>query len=163
MNFSLEGKVAIVTGAASGIGEAISRRLRGAGARVLDADLNAPPQMGPAETHDFRRSDCSQPEELAALCQTCMDRFGQLDIMVNNAGIATSEEHDEYGFAEWERMFAVNVDGPFLTTWAVKDEMIDRRFGRIVNISSLAAILIIFANLTFTNIFTMKKLIIPIL
>ena len=67
------------------------------------------------------------------------DRFGPVGLLVNNAGIATSDEHDEFGFEEWARMFAVNVDGPFLTTWAVKGEMITAGFGRIVNISSLAA------------------------
>jgi NAD(P)-dependent dehydrogenase (short-subunit alcohol dehydrogenase family) len=69
-------------------------------------------------------------------------KFAPVELLINNAGIATAAEHGEFGFAEWERMFAVNVDGPFLTTWAVKDEMIAASFGRIVNISSLAAILL---------------------
>jgi NAD(P)-dependent dehydrogenase (short-subunit alcohol dehydrogenase family) len=69
-------------------------------------------------------------------------KFAPVEFLINNAGIATAAEHGEFGFAEWERMFEVNVDGPFLTTWAVKDEMIAASFGRIVNISSLAAILL---------------------
>ena len=137
MNFSLEGKVAIVTGAASGIGEAISRRLRGAGARVLDADLNAPPQMGPAETHDFRRSDCSQPEELAALCQTCMDRFGQLDIMVNNAGIADAAPLREWDAARSERFWRLHVLGVQSATREAAARMTPG--GAIVNFSSITA------------------------
>jgi 3-oxoacyl-[acyl-carrier protein] reductase len=61
-------------------------------------------------------------------------------LLVNNAGIANSTPHDKLKFADWKRMFEVNVDGPFLTTWAVKDEMISRQYVRIVNISSLAGI-----------------------
>ncbi len=68
------------------------------------------------------------------------ERLGPVDLLVNNAGIASSTPHDDLPFETWKRMFEVNVDGPFLTTWAVKDEMIERRYGRIVNISSLAGI-----------------------
>jgi 3-oxoacyl-[acyl-carrier protein] reductase len=64
----------------------------------------------------------------------------QAAVDVNNAGIFGNLPHDRLTFEGWKRMFEVNVDGPFLTTWAVKDEMIARRFGRIVNISSLAGL-----------------------
>jgi 3-oxoacyl-[acyl-carrier protein] reductase len=68
------------------------------------------------------------------------EEWGAVDLLVNNAGIAASAPHDRVTFADWKRFFEVNVDGPFLTTWAVKDEMIARRFGRIVNVASLAGL-----------------------
>ena len=85
------------------------------------------------------QADVSQQAEVEQMVAQVRAAFGPVELLVNNAGIAYTQEHGEFGFAEWERMFAVNVHGPFLTTWAVKDEMIARRFGRIVNISSLAA------------------------
>ena len=63
-------------------------------------------------------------------------------MLVNNAGIAVSQPHSEIAFVDWKRMFEVNVDGVFLTTWAVKDEMIARGYGRIVNIASLAGVIL---------------------
>lgn len=137
MNFSLDGKVAVVTGAASGIGEAISRRLRGAGARVLDADLNAPAQMGPAESHQFRRTDCSQPEDVAALCEAVVERFGQLDIMVNNAGIADAAPLHDWNAERSERFWRLHVLGVQSGIREAAARM--KPGGAIVNFSSITA------------------------
>ena len=76
------------------------------------------------------------------MVDTVRRALGPVDLLVNNAGIAESMPHTALSFARWKEVFAVNVDGPFLVTWAVKDEMVSRRFGRIVNISSLAAVLL---------------------
>ena len=138
MNFSLEGKVAIVTGGASGIGAAISRRLRGAGAKVLDADLNEPAEMGPSDAHGFRRTDCSQPEELAALCDACVDRFGALDIMVNNAGIADAAPLDAWDAARSERFWRLHVLGVQSGIREAAARMSPG--GAIVNFSSITAV-----------------------
>ena len=72
---------------------------------------------------------------------TCVrSELGPIELLVNNAGIAESVDHFKISFRSWKRMFEMNVNGPFLTTWAVKDGMIERRFGRIVNISSLSGL-----------------------
>ena len=76
------------------------------------------------------------------MIEAVRDRFGPIDLLVNNAAIGAVQNHDEFGYEEWQQMFRINVDGPFLTTWAVKDEMFEQNFGRIVNISSLAGIAI---------------------
>jgi len=86
------------------------------------------------------QADVSQPDDVARMVATVRERLGPIELLVNNAGIAARGPHTGVTFQDWKRMFAINVDGPFLTTWAVKDEMIARRYGRIVNISSIAAL-----------------------
>jgi len=144
------GHSALVTGGGRGIGPSICRMLAENGARVAinyqrnsEAAQETLAQVRACGAEGILvQADVAQEGDVERMVEQVREEFGPVELLVNNAGIATSEEHDEYGFAEWERMFAVNVDGPFLTTWAVKDEMIARRFGRIVNISSLAAILL---------------------
>jgi len=86
------------------------------------------------------RADVSQSDDVDRMMDAVREQLGPIDFLVNNAGIATTTSHEALTFADWKRMFDVNVDGPFLTTWAVKDEMIERQYGRIVNVSSLAGI-----------------------
>jgi 3-oxoacyl-[acyl-carrier protein] reductase len=88
------------------------------------------------------RADVSREEEVNRMVEEVRNRFGPVDLLVNNAGIAVSAPHTDMAFADWKQMFEVNVDGPFLTTWAVKDEMIVRTYGRIVNIASLAGVVL---------------------
>jgi 3-oxoacyl-[acyl-carrier protein] reductase len=86
------------------------------------------------------QGDVSRPEDVARMVAQVRETFGPVDLLVNNAGIASSAPHERLTFEQWKRSLQVNLDGPFLTTWAVKDEMIARRFGRIVNIASLAGV-----------------------
>lgn len=143
------GRTAIVTGGARGIGRAICTRLAADGARVVvnyerneaaaDEALQQVRAAGGAGT--TVRADVSKPADVEQLVARTRDLFGPVDFLVNNAGIAGSILHDRLTFADWKRTFEVNLDGPFLTTWAVKDEMIARRFGRVVNVSSLAGVI----------------------
>jgi 3-oxoacyl-[acyl-carrier protein] reductase len=94
---------------------------------------------GAAEQAIAVQADVSKAEDVGRMIDTTRRELGPVDLLVNNAGIAESKPHTALTFARWREMFAVNVDGPFLTTWGVKDEMIARKFGRIVNVSSLAA------------------------
>ena len=144
------GRTALVTGGGRGIGRAMCRMLAETGAKVainyqgnVEAarETLAAIEVAGGEAM-LARADVASEQEVGRMVGDIRDRFGPVGLLVNNAGIATSDEHDEFGFEEWAGMFAVNVDGPFLTTWAVKGEMITAGFGRIVNISSLAALLL---------------------
>jgi len=138
-----------VTGGARGIGRAICLMLAEQGARVaINYQRN---EEAARETHRLVESagseglivqaDVSQEDEVERMTATIRDCFGPIELLVSNAGIADTLPHQELTFADWKRMFEVNVDGVFLATWAVKDEMLRRRYGRIVNVSSLAGLL----------------------
>jgi 3-oxoacyl-[acyl-carrier protein] reductase len=141
-------QTALVTGGARGIGRSICEMLAAHGARVaVNYERNEQAARetfmsikGSAADAMIVQADVSDEEQVGRMTAAVHERLGPIDLLVNNAGIASSTPHDDLPFATWKRMFEVNVDGPFLTTWAVKDQMIAREFGRIVNISSLAGI-----------------------
>lgn len=127
----LDGKVAIVTGGAQGIGRAIADGLEREGARVLVADLN-PPSDGIA-------ADVSNEDDVAAMVKSAVERLGRIDILVNNAGLYASlamRPFTEIPLEEWRRVMDVNVASMFLTCRAVVPAMREQGGGKIVNISS---------------------------
>ena len=146
-----EGKVAVVTGGASGIGEATSRALAREGARVVICDING--EGAKRLEIDLQRqgakalavrTDISDPAQVKSLAEETMARFGRVDILVNNAGISPKHEGKklrlwEMSVAEWEQVIRVNLNGYFLCCHEIVPHMIPTRWGRIVNISSLAA------------------------
>lgn len=144
-----DGKTALVTGGSRGIGRAICHTLAEAGANIgINYQRNetaAKETLSMVEAAGvegiFVQADVSREDQVGRMVDAVRDRLGPVDLLVNNAGISAIEPHSAFGFAEWQRMFQVNVDGTFLTTWAVKDEMIERKFGRIVNISSVGGLL----------------------
>jgi 2-dehydro-3-deoxy-L-rhamnonate dehydrogenase (NAD+) len=143
MFFDLTGQTAIVTGSATGIGEAIAHRLAKAGATVAVADLDFQGAAAVASAiggNAFPVSiDISNP---ASVCQAVGDvlaRTGRIDVLVNNAGIAGKaaplwEQSEE----DWHRIIAVNMNGVFNCCKAVIEHMRSRKYGRIVNIASIA-------------------------
>lgn len=143
MFFGLTGQTAIVTGAATGIGEAIARRLAGAGALVGVADVN---QAGAAEVANSIGNeafplhvDITQLGSVKQAMEQVLARTRRIDILVNNAGIAGRaapvwEQTDE----DWQRIIAVNMTGMFNTCRVVIPHMRGRKYGRIVNIASIA-------------------------
>lgn len=144
------GKTALVTGGSRGIGRAICEMLAAEGARVaVNYQRN---EAAARETLERIRphaekaiavlGDVAQEEHVRGMIERVNDDLGPIDLLVNNAGIFVARPHTAITFAHWKKTFGVNVDGPFLTTWAVKDQMIARGFGRIVNISSLAGVVI---------------------
>ena len=133
----LSGKCAIVTGAASGIGEAITKRFLAAGAKVLAADISDAGAQVESWGARFRRTDVSQPEEIAALCDEAVSSLGGLDIMVNNAGIARSALLADYDPAASERFWRVHILGVQSGIKEAGARM--KPGGAIVNISSITA------------------------
>ena len=128
---ALDGKVAIVTGGAQGIGAAIAAGLEAAGAEVVIADLE-PPEGG-------IRADVSSESDVSQMVGEALERNGRIDILVNNAGLYASLEmraFTEIPLEEWNRVMEVNVASMFLTSRAVVPVMREQGGGKIVNISS---------------------------
>lgn len=109
--FDLTGKGAVVTGGASGIGEAIAKRLAAAGARVLVADVTDASEAVAAWGGHFIRADVSNPAEIEAMLDRAIALFGALDILVNNAGIAVSGAIEDTGNDMTARLHGINTMG----------------------------------------------------
>jgi NAD(P)-dependent dehydrogenase (short-subunit alcohol dehydrogenase family) len=122
----LEGKVCIVTGAASGIGRASAQLFADEGATVVAADLEGTPY----------RVDVADEEETLALAAAVVAEYGRIDVVFNNAGIAGVGDIEETTLDLWERVMRVNARGVFLMSRAVVPTMIAQRSGSIVNMSS---------------------------
>jgi 3-oxoacyl-[acyl-carrier protein] reductase len=141
----LEGKVAIVTGAASGFGRAIAELFALEGARIVAADINGEGvrelAAGFGKTMVAVACDVSRKADVDAMVRAATEAFGGLDIMVNNAGIThRNQPLLEVGEAEFDRIYAVNVKSIYLSTLAAVPKMERRGAGTIINIASTAGV-----------------------
>jgi NAD(P)-dependent dehydrogenase (short-subunit alcohol dehydrogenase family) len=138
----VEDKIAIVTGAASGIGFVTARLLIEEGASVMLTDIAAPEGaraaagLGPRAA--FHLLDVTREDHWIAAVDAAVRRFGRLDILVNNAGIAVLKDVEATTLDEWRRVMAVNLDGPFLGCKHAVRAMKKSGGGSIVNVSSIA-------------------------
>lgn len=141
----LDGRVAIVSGAARGLGEAFARALHAEGASVVIADLLGDDAYAlSAELGDRALAthlDVTSPESWAATVEATRAAFGTVDVLVNNAGIANAGPIDHYPLAKWDAVIAVNLTGVFLGVQAVVPTMKAAGRGSIVNISSVEGML----------------------
>lgn len=136
-----EGQVALVTGGSGAMGQGIASRLRAEGATVLIADRVAP-AADAAVTDGFHELDVTRPDSWASLTERIRAAHDGLDLMVNNAGVVMRESQtiDRIPLEEWQRVFAVNVDGVLLGTQAAIGLMRERAGGgAIVNLGSVAS------------------------
>ena len=138
----VDGKVAIVTGGASGLGEADARLLAAEGARVVLTDINeeAGQEIAADIGGEFVRQDVSDEESWSALVDGVMQRHGRLDVLVNNAGIAVIANIERTTTEVWRRTLAVHLDGTFFGCRAAVPAMKQGGGGSIINISSTAAL-----------------------
>lgn len=141
----VEGKVAIVTGGASGIGRGCALRLAEEGARVAVTDIQD--QAGEAVAGEigeakalYLRHDVTQEQAWIDVVSHVVDRFGRLDILVNNAGIGLWGPITEFSLEDWQRQNAVNLDGVFLGTKHSIPAMRQSGGGSIINMSSVAGL-----------------------
>jgi NAD(P)-dependent dehydrogenase (short-subunit alcohol dehydrogenase family) len=148
MKVDLENKVALVTGAARGIGQAIANALAANGARVAytdlaSAELEAAAAAGPRGQARAVAMNVTMPEQVQAVIAGVVRDFGRLDILVNNAGVNTAAHRvtiEQFPQAEWERILAVDLTGVFNVTHAGALPMINQGGGRIINIASVMGV-----------------------
>lgn len=144
----LSGKTAVVTGGGQGIGEAVVRALTDAGASVVISGrtLSKLERLAEELRQEGRNvwaaaCDVSDPAAIARLAAVAKDKLGPVDILVNNAGIAESAPIARTSLEDWEKMLRINATGAFLCLQTFLPDMVERKWGRIVNVASMAGLM----------------------
>lgn len=144
-SFSLSGQVALVTGAARGLGHAISKALAHAGADIILGLRDA--KSGDELARDIEgmgrqvlklQMDVTKLDQIESAVAAAVDRFGRIDILVNNAGLGPEAPAEDYKEADFDLTVAVNLKGTFFVSQAVGRQMIKQKFGKIINLGSQA-------------------------
>lgn len=143
----LEGKTAVVTGGASGIGEEIAKFFADEGAKVVVSDIadekdqktvDAIKEKGGEAV--YFKADVSKADQVDAMISKCVDEYGRIDILVNNAGIVRQGKLEEFSEEDWNAIIDVNLKGVFLGIKRVVPEMLKEGKGKIINITSIAGL-----------------------
>lgn len=151
MELRLDGKVALVTGASRGIGLATATAFAEAGADVLLSSRKAEAleaavegireAEGPvAGRVEWFAANAGEPDQIAACVAACIERFGRVDVLVNNAGISFIAPAEDTAAEQWRRVLEVNLTGPFLLSQAFGRMMLEAGIGSIVNVASIAGL-----------------------
>lgn len=146
--FSLQDKTALVTGASSGIGKAIAEVFADAGADIVGQgrDLDRLTDLGAQIKTTGRQfaaitGDLADPDQTQNVADRALAAFGKIDILVNSAGIAVTGPVTNYDLDDWQRTLAVNLTAPFILSKAVMPGMMQRKQGKIINISSQTGVI----------------------
>jgi 3-oxoacyl-[acyl-carrier protein] reductase len=158
MSVGLQGKIAIVTGSARGIGKSIAEKLAGAGATLVVSDILREEGEAVAATIGknalFLPCDVGDRGQVVSLVETVVKRFGRLDVMVNNAGINTGMGRervniDEFLYETWDRIMQVDLNGAFYCCREAAAQMVKQQAGSIVNIASVAGVVALRLQIAF--------------
>ncbi len=146
--FDLSGKTALITGGSRGLGLQMAEALGSYGARIVLSSRKAE-ELQQAQAHlqkldiqaDWVAADGSKEADIAMLAEATMEKLGQVDILINNAGASWGAPAEDYPAEAWDKVFNLNIRGLFLLTQQVgKRSMIPRKYGRIINIASIAGL-----------------------
>lgn len=147
--FRLDGKVAIVTGGAMGLGQAMATALAQAGADIVIADIQEDVAQATAttirETEGVQATslkvDVTNPDDVQKMVDDVVDEFGKIDILINNAGMTINAKAEEMTYEQWNKVINLNLNGVFLVTQAVGRQMIKQGHGNIINTSSMSGLI----------------------
>lgn len=147
--FDLTGEIGIVTGGAQGLGEQMALALAEAGANIVLADINldkAHEVKGKIENIGKKciitKTDVSNSKQIEEMVTIAKEKFGKIDILINNAGIVSNYPAEELPEEEWDKLIRINLTGVFLCTQIVGKEMIKQKKGSIINISSMSGLIV---------------------
>ena len=143
LSFSLDGKVAVITGGASGIGAAIASAYAAKGAKVVILDLTVPSERG--DVAAFACDVTDQASVVAAVAQV-MQLHGRIDVLVNSAGVVHLAPAEELSLSAWNATLAVNLTGAFLLCQTVGRIMLQQGHGKVINLASQAASVALLAH-----------------
>lgn len=146
--FRLDGRVVLITGGGGGLGEVFARALAGAGADLVLAGRRLETVQAVAEqvaAGTGRRAlplsvDVTDPAQVRLMAEQALDTYGKVDILINNAGVNVRRPSIDFPIDDWQRVLQINLTGPFLCAQALAPQMIERGWGRIINISSMVGL-----------------------
>jgi len=148
--FSMKNKVSIVTGGAQGLGKAMAAALAQAGSNIVIAEINMPLAQQTAKELEEKysietfvvRCDVTSPKEAQDMAKATVDKFGKIDVLLNNAGICKHIPAESVSVEDWLAVININLNGVFFCTQAVGQVMIQQKFGSIINISSMSGVIV---------------------
>ena len=147
--FQLKDYCSVVTGAAQGLGESMAMALGKYGSNIIIADLNINLAKKTAKEFEKRgikaiavEMDVREEEQIEKMIGIALGKFGKIDVLINNAGICKHINAEEMRFEDWKEVIDINLNGVFKVTKAVGREMIKRKKGSIINISSMSGIIV---------------------
>jgi NAD(P)-dependent dehydrogenase (short-subunit alcohol dehydrogenase family) len=147
LNLSLKGRIALVTGAAQGLGESVSHLFAMKGADVILVDVKEKVKETASSLSQYGRkgfpviADLMKPKDIEKAVQDGLKEFGRIDILVNNAGIVILANAEDMSEKDWDKQLAINLKAPFLMSQLVGRQMIKQKKGKIINIASQAGII----------------------